>query len=148
MISQLLAGGVEVANPVRDRGIDLIAYLDLADNLNDFVACPIQLKANKQARFCIEKKYEKITNLVMVYAWNVLSPKPELYALTYREVVDLLEVKGHTKTPSWTKDGGGYSLTVTDSWRETLSRFRMEPDMWKDTIVRVSKTGRTKDVTS
>ncbi len=47
LISQLLAGGVEAAVPVRDRGVDLIAYIERdessADQL-DFVACPIQRK--------------------------------------------------------------------------------------------------------
>lgn len=30
LIAQLVAGGLEVAVPVRDRGVDLIAYLDLS----------------------------------------------------------------------------------------------------------------------
>jgi hypothetical protein len=143
LISQLLAGGVEVASPVRDRGIDLIAYMDRVDDQPEFLACPIQLKANEEARFGVEKKYEKTRNLLMVYAWKVSTTAPELYALTYHEVVELLEGRGHTRTASWTKVGGGYSLKVNDAWREILSSFRMKPEDWQPAILSVCRTGRT-----
>jgi len=146
LIAQLLAGGVEVASPVRDKGVDLIAYVETANDRPEFLACPIQLKANKDARFGIEKKYGKIPSLLMVYAWRVSTPAPELYALTYREVVELLESRNHTKTQSWIKEGGGYSLNVNDVWREALQPFRMEPEAWKDTILSVCRTGRTKNM--
>src|SRR5437667_4051303 len=45
LIDELLRAGLEVALPLRDRGIDLIAYVDLADQVSAFVACPIQMKA-------------------------------------------------------------------------------------------------------
>lgn len=48
LIAQLVAGGLEVAVPVRDRGIDLIAYLDLSAETQQFVACPIQMKASQR----------------------------------------------------------------------------------------------------
>jgi len=146
LISQLLAGGVEVASPVRDRGIDLIAYVDRVNDQPEFFACPIQLKANIEARFGIGKKYEKVRNLLMVYAWKVSTPVPELYALTYQEVVELLESRNHTKTQSWIKEGGGYSLNVNDTWREILQPFRMKPEAWQDTILSVCRTGRTKSM--
>jgi hypothetical protein len=145
LISQLLSGGVEVASPVRDKGIDLIAYLDSVDSHTDFLAIPIQLKANQEARFGVDKKYEKIRNLLMVYAWKVSTQEPELYALSYQEVVEQLESRNHTKSPSWIKHGG-YSLKVNDAWRERLRQFRMRPEDWHATLLSVCKTGRTKGV--
>jgi len=41
LIARLAAGGLEVAIPVRDRGVDLIAYLDLGTETKQFVSCPI-----------------------------------------------------------------------------------------------------------
>jgi hypothetical protein len=67
LIAQLVAGGLEVAVPVRDRGVDLIAYLDLSTETGRFVSCPIQMKASQEARFGLEKKYEKIANLLIAY---------------------------------------------------------------------------------
>lgn len=45
LISALVASGVEVARPERDRGVDLIAYLDL-ESERGFQAMPVQLKAS------------------------------------------------------------------------------------------------------
>jgi hypothetical protein len=44
LMSQLQQAGVEVAKPERDRGVDLIAYLEHPR----FVACPIQLKVSSK----------------------------------------------------------------------------------------------------
>jgi hypothetical protein len=140
LISQLLAGGVEVATPLRDRGIDLVAYLDRGTgDVAEFLACPIQLKANEEARFGIDRKYESIPNLLMVYAWMVSTDSPELFALTYSEAVALLEQRNHTKTRSW-NELGGYSLRVNDRWREMLSPYRMQPKMWRAKILSVCKS--------
>ena len=142
LISQLLKGGVEVATPLRDRGIDLIAYLDRIGDVPGFYACPIQLKANEGARFGVDKKYEHIPNLLMVYAWHVSTDKPELYALTYSEAVALLDQRGHTKRASWTEKGG-WSLNVNDLWRKMLSPYRMQPEMWRAKILSVCRTKKS-----
>src|SRR5277367_477861 len=63
LIAQLTAGGIEVAVPVRDRGIDLIAYLDKGESGSDFIACPIQLKVSSKEGFTLNRKYQKIVNL-------------------------------------------------------------------------------------
>ncbi len=136
LISQLLAGGVEVAVPVRDKGIDLIAYLDRTEEGRGFLARPLQLKANQEARFGLHRKYEQFQNLLMVYAWNVSGDKPELYALTYREAEALIRERGHTDTRSWT-ELGGYTLAVNEAWRERLQSYRMHPQHWAPKIVKV-----------
>jgi predicted methyltransferase MtxX (methanogen marker protein 4) len=43
LVNELLAAGLEVATPLRDRGIDLIAYVDLDEAIGRFAAFPIQL---------------------------------------------------------------------------------------------------------
>ncbi len=44
LVSELLKAGFEVATPLRDRGVDLIAYIDLDDDIDRF------------ARWCIAQK--------------------------------------------------------------------------------------------
>jgi hypothetical protein len=41
LITELMRAGIEVAEPVRDRGIDLIAYVDLDSSSGAFCARPI-----------------------------------------------------------------------------------------------------------
>ena len=48
LIAQLVADGLEVAVPTRDRGVDLIVYSDREEH-GRFVAKPIQLKALVEA---------------------------------------------------------------------------------------------------
>ena len=65
LIEQLLEAGLEVALPLRDHGIDLIAYADRRDP--SFVACPIQMKAGTLKSFGIDRKYEKFPNLIHAF---------------------------------------------------------------------------------
>ena len=74
----------------------------------------------------------------MVYAWNVFSIAPELYALTYAEAVKLLQDRGHTDTRSW-NELGGWSLKVNETWRNLLSTYRMNPEDWAGKIRSMSK---------
>lgn len=64
LIDELLRDDLEIALPVRDRGIDLIAYVDLDSASSTYVACPIQMKAAWTRSFVIEKKYAKFPRLV------------------------------------------------------------------------------------
>ena len=143
LIAQLLAGGVEVAEPIRDRGIDLIAYLDRDGDVPQFLGCPIQLKANQEARFGLDRKYAQTPSLLMVHIWDLSDAKrTAVYALTYAESLQLLEDRGHTQTPSW-KEHGTYSLKVNASWRKSLQPFEMTPERWAERIRRtVARTTR------
>ena len=134
LVSQLLAGSVEVAEPVRDRGIDLIAYVDRINGIPEFLACPIQLKANQAARFMLDRKYASVRNLLMVYVWFVSDfSLTEVYALTYEEALGLLEAQGHTNTESWIRDGV-YTLSVNDAWKARLRPYRMVSKDWQGRI--------------
>jgi hypothetical protein len=135
LVEQLLLGGIEVALPARDRGIDLIAYLDLDEALAAFIACPIQMKAATGRSFSIGAKYAKFPNLIHAYVWNI-SMEPEVYALTQLEAVEVAEEMGYTRTRSWL-DGGYYTTTKvgeTGALFDLLQRFRMTPELWRRKI--------------
>jgi|SRR5581483_2011981 len=135
LIAQLVAGGLEVAVPVRDRGVDLIAYLDLSAETKRFVSCPIQMKASQEARFGLDRKYEKIAGLLIAFVWHVEDPSRAcVYALTYQEAFSLLEKRGHTKTASWTEKNGYSVPNPGEAWLKDLQAYRMTPDRWRERI--------------
>ena len=53
LAGEVLRAGMEVAFPARDRGVDLIAYVDLDRQLDRFVGKPIQMKAASRRSFGI-----------------------------------------------------------------------------------------------
>lgn len=59
-VDELLLAGLEVALPLRGRGIDLIAYVDLVAVASRFASVPIQMKAASSRAFFVDAKYEKI----------------------------------------------------------------------------------------
>jgi hypothetical protein len=140
LIAQLVAGGLEVAIPVRDRGIDLIAYLDLSAETKRFVSSPIQMKASQEARFSIDRKYERIANLILAFVWHVEDPaKACVYALTYQEAFRLIDKRGHTRTPSWLVKKGWSVRNPGKEWMKDLEPYRMTPDRWRQRIESAAK---------
>ena len=116
LTSQLLRADLEVALPERDRGIDLIVYADLDEQMGDFVACPIQMKASMGRIFTLEPKYEKFRRLLLVYVWNLDDPaQTAAYAMTYAEALSIADAMGFTRTGSWLTGGKaqrrGYGVT-------------------------------------
>ena len=139
LVDELLVAGLEVAMPLRDRGIDLIAYVDLAAAVSKFAAVPIQMKAASKSAFSIDKKYAKISNLVLVYVWGLRSPAhAQSFALTYPEALDIAEAMGWTKSNSFEK--GRYSMSSpTKKLCELLAPYKMSPDSWRKKISHVSQ---------
>jgi len=133
--SELLRDGLEVAVPARDRGIDLIAYLDRSPDGTDFIARPVQMKAASKRSFSLFQKYEKTRGLIIVYIWFVHNAeRTEIYALTYEEAFKIAAKMGWTKTASWKK--GGYSTTQPgERLCELLKPYRMHPGDWKGKII-------------
>ena len=114
-MSQLLQAGLEVASRQRDRGIDLVVYLDLDKRVGDFVACPIQIKAASERSFGLDPKYKRFPRLLLVQIWHVTeSHKTQAFAMTYAEAFRIARKMGWTKTDSWktgAKSGRrGYSV--------------------------------------
>src|SRR5688572_7757316 len=104
LTAELLRAGVEVAIPVRDRGIDLIAYIDLDSANGRFLCRPIQLKAAWKRAFSIDRKYEKFPDLLLAYIWDVHDPGlTRIYLMSYAESLAIGEQMGWTLTNSWKK---------------------------------------------
>lgn len=130
MIGLLLRDGLEVARPERDRGLDLIAYLDIDQAGGPFLACPIQVKAHVREAFAVDRKYEKFPNLLLAFLWNVVDPANlEAYCLSYSEAVQVADSLGWTATASWA--AGIYSTTRPSiRVKQALQPYRMAPGRW------------------
>ncbi len=139
LVGELLAAGLEVAIPLRDRGIDLIAYVDLAAKASKFAAVPIQMKATSARAFSLDTKYAKISNLVIAYVWGLQAPEhSQCFALTYSEAVEIADTMKWTTTASWAK--GSYSTSApSKKLCELLAPFKMSSDSWRKKISHVSQ---------
>jgi hypothetical protein len=136
LVTELLRANLEVAFPIRDRGIDLIAYLDIGDDTRGFIACPIQMKAARGEVFSIDKRYERFPGMIMAYVWNVFDPPATLtYALTYREAVQVGDRMGYTKNASFQVGGVWTCNQIGRSLRELLEPYRMTQAKWREKIV-------------
>ncbi|AJY05416.1 hypothetical protein WI98_19240 [Burkholderia vietnamiensis] len=135
LINDLLRSGIEVATPVRDRGVDLIAYVDIDEQIGKFAAVPIQIKAATQRSFSIDRKYAKFPDLLLAYVWGIGQPETAIiYALTYRESVDVGESMGWLITDSWLH-GGRYTTTApSERLLGLLSQYEVRPGTWKSRI--------------
>ena len=132
LIDELLRDNLEVAVPVRDHGIDLIAYADKAATC---VARPIQMKAAWKQAFGIDQKYEKFPNLIIAYVWNLGDPLQAVtYAMSYAEAFEVADAMGWTKTASW-KRGGYVNNQPSQKLRALLEPFRMDAGTWWKRVV-------------
>ena len=134
--SEPMRSGIEVARPERDRGIDLIAYVDKDVRIGNFIACPIQMKAATGAVFSLDPKYAKFPGLVLAYVWNLGNPlRITCFALTYSEALAVARKMRWTRTASWLKGGNtgerGYSTTrPSKRLRRLLVAYEMDADKW------------------
>jgi hypothetical protein len=137
LTGELLRAGLEVAVPVRDRGVDLIAYIDIDETREAFVSCPIQMKAATEASFSLASKYARILNLILAYVWHVDdATRAVSYGLTYAEALVIAEQMGWTRTPSWEK--GLYSTSKPSAkLLELLEPHRMTPQKWREKVTAV-----------
>jgi hypothetical protein len=133
LIAQLVADGLEVAVPARDRGVDLIVYSDREDH-ERFVAKPIQLKAASSQAFSLDQKYAGVAELLLVYVWNVANPTNAVtMCLTYHEALDVATEMGWTTTASW-KSGKYSNNSPGVRLRKLLAPFEMQPGTWRRRI--------------
>src|SRR5579859_5329861 len=136
LASELMRAGIEVARPERDRGIDLIAYVDLDERVGDFTACPIQMKAATDQVFSLDPKYAKFPGLILAYVWHLAdSSKTTCYALTYDEALSVAQRMEWTETDSWLRGGSkgkrGYSTTrPSKRLQALLAPYEMDLNKW------------------
>jgi hypothetical protein len=130
LTAQLLRAGLEVAIPIRDRGIDLIAYADIDRRVTRFMSRPIQMKAAMRRSFSVNAKYERVRDLLIAYVWELHDPSQTvIYCLTYQEALSIAKHLGWTRTASWKR--GAYSTSQPSA--EIVSLLRphlMTPDSW------------------
>jgi hypothetical protein len=131
LAGELLRAGLEVAFPARDRGIDLIAYADTGEGVDQFSAKPIQMKAASHRSFGIWKKYFKFPDMLIAYVWHLNGEHPPVtFALTVAEAEGVAEAMAWTKTSSWI-DKGGYGTTrPSKKLLSFLEPFEMSPEGW------------------
>ena len=102
LVEFLLLAGVEVAIPLRDRGVDLIAYIENASCAAGFAARPIQMKCAAEQSFEISRKYDNCRGLLLAFVWEVTGGEGiEVYLLSYRDAIKVADQMGYTKTTSW-----------------------------------------------
>lgn len=131
LMEELLRDGLEVAVPARDRGVDLIAYADLSQQVKRFAARPLQMKAFTASGFSVAQKYTRIADLLMAYVWHLgEAAVPVTYGLPYAAAVEIAGQMGWTETAAW-KEGGVYT-TTSPSKRllALLEPHRMERGKW------------------
>jgi hypothetical protein len=134
LISRLVSAGYEVAEPLRDKGIDLIVYRDD----DQFSAFPVQMKAFTHESFSLHRKYEKFRDLRIAYVWNVNSGNDrEIYLLTFDEALKVMDAKGYSKADSWTKGHYYFVRKADKELKALLKPYRMQPRHWHDQILAV-----------
>ena len=131
LVDELIRDDLEVALPIRDRGIDLIAYADLSSSVARYVARPIQMKAAWTRSFVIDRRYERIRDLIFAFVWHLNDrERATTFALTYQEAVEIGNAVGWTRTVSWLK-GGAYSTSAPSAKLIALREpHRMIPSKW------------------
>lgn len=149
LVSELIRVGMEVAFPIRDRGIDLIVYKDRSSPDQEFHAIPIQLKGATKKNFTIDKKYEKIPHLLIIYVWGIEDAEHETFALTYQDALKIAIDLRYTMSKSWIENGK-YAITNPGVKLEKLMRkFLMTPESWQEKlgIRRIANTleGKSRD---
>lgn len=97
--AELIRNGFEVARPYRDKGIDLLVFLD--EPTKPFAALPIQMKSSTGTMFGVWRKYEKMTGLILVHVWNVQT-SPRFFLMTYAEAAALIPQR-QKSSASWNK---------------------------------------------
>jgi hypothetical protein len=129
LIAELLQADLEIALPMRDRGIDLIVYADL--RATGFRAIPIQMKAASESCFAVDQKYSKFPNLLIAYVWHVQdAARAVTYVLNYAEAVQIATAMGYTVTRSW--QCGAYTTTrPSRRLLELLEPYKMTPEKWQ-----------------
>lgn len=132
LVAELFAAGVEVAYPARDRGVDLIAYCERNEDVKNFIAVPMQVKASSRKNFSINKKYARIANLLIVFIWGVQEDEEsETYALTYKESFKIAKTMKWIEKDSWTKGGTFRAGSPNQSLLALLEPYKMTKEAWK-----------------
>lgn len=142
LVNELLHAGIEVAVPARDRGIDLIAYIDRDENLGVFSAVPIQMKASSLRSFSVDEKYSKFPNLLIVFMWNLaIAESPITFAMPYSEAYKIAEEMGWATTQAWRNEKRYSTNNPSGNLCAMLEPHRMTSEKWLGLLSRKQTAG-------
>lgn len=131
LVSALLREGIEVALPLRDNGIDLLAYTGYFDESGVARMTPIQLKCASTTAWGLKKKYARIRDLHLVYVWHVAAGSdPEFHCMRYEDAEQVLVERNYAR--EYWQEHGSYAVNgVGGDLRESLAKFKVKPGEWR-----------------
>jgi hypothetical protein len=135
LVDQLLQAGIEVALPIRDRGVDLIAYID---RTSKFAAVPIQLKASSKRSIGLDQKYAQCPGLLLAYIWKIDLHDSTTFAMTCPEAMAIARAMGWTKTRAWENDGRYTNNSPGRKLCKMLEKHRMNAARWNSKVIEAS----------
>ena len=98
---RLYRENIKVSYPDIDDGVDIIVYQDRPAT-NKFRAVPIQLKCYRQSGFYTDTKYLGISDLFIVYLWNVTEDANlRMFCMPYGAAEEIVSEK------KWKRDKKG-----------------------------------------
>jgi hypothetical protein len=132
--SQVREAGLRLGEPARQSGIDYFIYSKTQTG-EESLPFPVKLKTSVHEVFSLYKKESRIPRLLMAYVWHAKNPdESEIYALTYKEALEVVKRKPYASTKSWVEDGG-YSVTHAGAeLKAMLTQYRMNPKKWRDRL--------------
>jgi hypothetical protein len=136
LIANLFAASLEVAEPIRDHGIDLIVYRDGMSG-GKFICRPIQLKTATDEAFELYSKYERFPDLRMIYVWKTRDPQyAEFYCLTYPEAISVLKSLKHAGYSILKEKGHWVTTKPSEALKKILKEnFQVkEPKDWHERL--------------
>ena len=128
--SQIREAGLRLVEPSKRNGIDFFISSEARAD-EEGASFPVKLKTSIHEVFSLYKKESRIPRLLMAYVWHAHDPKDsEVYALTYKEALEIVKSKPYITSKSWVEDGG-YSVTHAGAeLKEMLMQYRMTPRKW------------------
>lgn len=132
--SQVREAGLRLVEPSKKNGIDFfISSKAQADE--DRASFPVRLKTSIHEVFSLTKKESRIPRLLMAYVWHCNEPKDsEVYALTYKEALQIVKIRPYVTSKAWIEDGA-YSVTHAGAeLKELLMHYRMTPKKWRQRL--------------
>jgi hypothetical protein len=144
LVSQLIQCGIEVATPERDKGVDLIAYVET----QRFRACRIQIKVSTGSAFVAHR--EQYDGMLMVYIWHIDKPQETVaFAMRTWQARRIITANRWDKNQAWKRKNGYWrkSRVAVDSefYKRYLQDRKMDMKKWKPTILGASTSPARKD---
>jgi hypothetical protein len=91
------------------------------------------MKASTHESLSLDRKYQKIHNILIAYVWNVSAAEhTDIYFLTFNDAVKVMEIKGYADTDSWKKRGYYFVRNAGAELKELLKQYGMTAEQWRE----------------